>query len=219
VKRLIFCLTAVALLLAVPAAAQARWFGSKMRGAANVNFGCEAAPILDPITGAPELVSSGQRTCTYRHAGYLNTNRITALVPANGRIVRVRVRAGRNPAPLRVTILNASSSAGFSCCTAIRKGRVFRPRANRVTTIATNFRVHNVVDTQRGFHTTDVMALTAVGPGTLPLRDVGGAGSYATGNPFAGFWYPGTAIGDPRVDQTTAGGLDLLFQWDFRHSR
>src|ERR1700709_988775 len=101
-------LLAFAFTLIVPAAGDARFLGSTLRGPANVGFGCEAAPTFDPINGQPTLIATGRRTCTYRHVGYLNSNRITSLVPANGRIVRIRVRAGSNPAPLRLTIMTAS---------------------------------------------------------------------------------------------------------------
>jgi hypothetical protein len=209
----------MALLAAAPASAGAVFFGSTL-GRPNVGFGCEAAPILDPITGVPSLVATGQRTCTYRHLGYINRNRITSLVPAKGRIVRIRVRAGGNPAPLRLTILTASTSTlnGFTCCTARRFGRTFRPRANRITTIRTNMRVRR--DNPTGsVQFTDVVALSAVGPGTLPLRDQGTAGTYTSGTALAAYYYPLTAIGDPRVEGGGADGLDVLFQWDFRRSR
>jgi hypothetical protein len=205
------------LALAVPVSADARFFGGRLNAAPNVGFGCEAAPVLDPITGVPSLFATNQRTCTFRHVGYINTNRITSIVPANGRIVRIRVRAGRNPAPLRLTILGASSSLGngFSCCTARRFGRVFRPRANRVTTIRTNIRVHRS-NPNGASQFNDVVALSAVGPGTLPMRDQGTAGTFTPGSALTELWYPLTARGDPRVEQTRADGLDLLFQWDFR---
>ena len=66
-------------------------------------------------------------------------------------------RAGRNPAPLRVTILTSSSSvtSGYTCCTARRLGPVFRPRANRITTLRTNFRVRRDIDTARKAYAMD----------------------------------------------------------------
>ena len=214
-------LLALTLLALVPAVADAKFLGSTMSGKANVPFGCGLAPILDPITGAPILAPTGQRTCTFRHLGYINNfTRVTSLVPANGRIVRIRVKAGNNPARLRLTILTASSSLsnGFSCCTARKFGRVFRPRARRTTTIRTNVRVHRA-NPNGSSQFNDVVALSAVGPGTLPMRDQGTAGSFAPGSAAAALWYPLTGIGDPRVEATTADGLDLLFQWDFRPGR
>ena len=212
---------ALALTALAPAVADAKFFGSTMHGAANVGFGCSLAPILDPITGAPILAPTGQRTCTFRHLGYIdNFTRVTSLVPANGRIVRIRVRAGNNPARLRLTILGASSSIanGFSCCTARKFGRVFRPRANRTTTIRTNMRVRRS-NPNGASQFNDVVALSAVGPGTLPMRDQGTAGSFASGSAVTALWYPLTGIGDPRVEAITPDALDLLFQWDFRPAR
>jgi hypothetical protein len=213
-------LVALALVAVAPAAADAKFFGSRLNSQPNIGFGCSLAPILDPITGAPILAPTGQRTCTFRHVGYINSNRITSIVPASGRIVRIRVRAGNNPAPLRLTILGASSSLvnGFSCCTARKFGRVFRPRANRTTTIRTNMRVQRS-NPNGATQFNDVVALSAVGPGTLPMRDQGTAGSFASGTALTALWYPLTARGDPRVEATRADGLDLLFQWDFRRSR
>jgi hypothetical protein len=217
VPRRPFLIALSLLALSVPASADARFFGGRLGAAPNTNFGCETAPVLDPITGVPSLFATGQRTCTFRHVGYINVNRITSIVPANGRIVRIRVRSGANPARLRLTILGASSSIanGFSCCTASRFGRLFRPRANRVTTIRTNVRVHRS-NPNGATQFNDVVALSAVGPGTLPLRDQRTAGTFASGSALTALWYPLTAIGDPRVEATSADGLDLLFQWDFR---
>jgi hypothetical protein len=208
----------VLLVLALPASADARFFGSTMNGPANVGFGCSLAPILDPISGVPTLAATGQRTCTFRHLGYIgNVTRVASLVPANGRIVRIRVKAGRNPAPLRLTIMTASTSLtnGFTCCTARKFGRVFQPRANRVTTIRTNVAVHRS-NPNGSSQFNDVVALSAVGPGTLPMRDQGTAGTFTPGSAATALWYPLTARGDPRVEATSADGLDLLFQWDFR---
>jgi hypothetical protein len=214
-------IVAIVVLALAPAAADAKFLGSKMQGKANVGFGCSLAPILDPITGAPVLAPTGQSTCTFRHLGYINDfTRVTSLVPANGRIVRIRVKAGTNPARLRLTILTASSSLsnGFTCCTARKFGRVFRPRANGTTTIRTNMAVHRA-NPNGSSQFNDVVALSAVGPGTLPMRDQGTAGSFAPGSAATALWYPLTGIGDPRVEATTADGLDLLFQWDFRPAR
>jgi hypothetical protein len=217
-RSITFALSLIAVAGAtLPVTADARFFGGRLNAPANVGFGCEAAPVLDPITGVPSLFASGQRTCTFRHIGYINTNRITSIVPASGRIVRIRVRAGRNPAPLRLTILGASSSIanGFSCCTARRFGRVFRPRPNRVTTIRTNVRVRRS-NPNGATQFNDVVALSAVGPGTLPMRDQGTAGTFTPGTALTALWYPLTGRGDPRVEAISADGLDLLFQWDFR---
>lgn len=219
-------LVTVCIVLALAPATFAATYGSSLSEPANVTFGCEAAPILDPITGAPTLVASGQASCTWRHIGYILSNKVTSQVPRSGRIKSIQVRAGANPAPLRLTILGASSQldlvtgqelAGtFSCCTARYLGPVFKPRANAITRRRTNVRVVNTIDRRNLVRVVDVVALSAVGPGTLPLRDQGVHGSYQTGAALAGFYYPLTERGQPRVEGASMDGYDLLLRWTLR---
>jgi hypothetical protein len=158
--------------------------------------------------------------------GYIFSNQITSQVPHSGRIKRIRVRAGSNPAPLRLTILGASSQldlvtgrelAGtFSCCTARYLGPVFRPRANATTSRRANVRVVNTIDRRNQTRVVDVVGLSAVGPGTLPLRDQGVHGSFQAGLALANFWYPLTARGQPRVEASSMDGYDVLLRWTLR---
>lgn len=204
-------------LAGAPVAASGATFGSSLRARPNLGFGCKSALIRNSITGAPTITPSGQRTCTYRNLGFLNRPGSGSLAPATGRVTSIRVRSGRNPAPLRLTIL--SSSPGRSCCTAIFLGRPFRPRANAITRIRTNVKIRRVLDPGTGVASTDVVAISAVGPGSLPLHYAGGGGTFADGSPLTSFWYPLTRPGDPRVDGYTMDGLELLFQWTFRPGR
>ncbi len=219
---------AIPLLAAAPASAQ--WFGSKMKGAANSTYGCESALITGALGGI-ELAPTGQRTCTYRHGGYLNSLRPTTLVPSSGRIKRIQVKSGPKPAKLRLTILTGSSRVDtfsgedlpgtYTCCTARYVGRAFRPKPNAVTTLKVNVPVFNVRNKsiQNRIHSTDGVALSAVGVGGLPLHLTESLGGYANGTPLlTGFW-PLTKVGEPRVDGYTLSGIDLLFRWDFRRSR
>jgi hypothetical protein len=214
--------TAAALAVA-PAAADARWLGSLMRGTPNANYGCEAALVLGPVGGV-ELQRTNQTSCTYKHGGYLYGSRPGSIVPGNGRIGRIRVKVGRNPARLRLTILTGSSrttadggeiNGTYTCCTARFIGKPFRPKANTTTTrrVAVAVRDHR----DPGLHTTDVVAISAVGPGTLPLLVRNDVGSYTPGTPIStGFW-PMTRRGEPRSsDGYTMPGIDVLFGWDFR---
>jgi hypothetical protein len=201
------------------ASAEAVFYGSNLRRAPNLSFGCESALIMDSITGAPVIAPSGQRTCTYRSLGVLGRVGVTSLVPANGRIISIAVRSGRNPAPLRLTILEAAGGQEGSCCTAQRFGRTFRPRANRITRIPVSFKVENIVDTRNGIVSADVVAISAVGRGSLPLRATSTAGQFLNGTPLASFWYPLTKVGDPRPEHYTMPGLELLFRWEFRRDR
>lgn len=216
-----------AALLAPPATAPAAWFGSTMQGPANAPYGCESATILGPLGGVV-LAPTNQTSCTYQHLGYLGSNRFGSVVPSSGRIVRIRVRSGPSPARLRLTILTGSARIDtltgqdipgtYTCCTARYVGPAFRPAPNRVTTRRVNVRVLVTRSTQLQLRTktSDIVAISAVGPGTLPLRVDPNVGAIAQGAPQArGFW-PATANGDPRVDGYGMAGIDVLFGWDFR---
>jgi hypothetical protein len=217
---------AVAMLALSAAPASARWFGSLMRGAPNASYGCEGALTFGPIGGIV-LSPTNQTSCTYRHAGYLFANRPTFHVPRSGRITAIRVRSGPNPARLRLTVLTGSSRVNpftgrdtpgtYTCCTARFVGRPFRPRPNATTTRRVNVRVFNVVDKRLRLriHSSDGLALTAVGPGTVPLQVRQDVGSYTSGTPLATGYWPFTRRGDPRVDGWTMSGIDLMFQWNF----
>ena len=205
--------------------ASARWWGSTLKGSANANYGCESA-LVNGVFGV-QLAPTNQRSCTYRHGGYLYSNRFTFLTPRTGRVNRIRVKSGPNPAKLRLTVLTGSSRVDpftgrdqpgtYTCCTARYVGKAFRPKANRITTKKVKVKVYSVRNKQLQYriHSTDGLALTASGPGTLPLHIRSDLGGFTPGVPTAvGFW-PATRKGDPRVDGYALTGLDLLFQWNF----
>lgn len=207
--------------------ASARWYGSKLRGTPNVTYGCEAATIFGPLGGL-QLAPTGQRSCTYRHGGYLFSNRLTFVVPASGRITHIRIKAGPRPAKLRLTVLTGSSRVDtftgrdlpgtYTCCTARYVSRPFRVRANRTTTKRVNVRVFNVRSRrlQYRIHSSDGLALTAEGSGTVPLRVLPSVGSFNTGTPLSVGYWPRTRRGEPRVEGYSMPGIDLLFAWNFR---
>lgn len=209
-----------------PALACARWFGSTMQGAANAGYGCESALILGPIGGVEEA-PTGQQSCTYRHGGYINSARPTFLVPSSGTVRRIQVKVGANPAQLRITVLTGSSRVDtfsgrdlpgtYTCCTARYVGPAFRPKANATTTRRVNVRVFDVrsKDIQERIHSTDGLALSAVGPGSLPLSRTDAVGEIVEGAPIATGYFPLTRPGEPRVDGYSLAGLDLLYRWDF----
>lgn len=222
-------LALVAIALA-PAAAGATWYGSTMRGPANAPYGCEAATIFAPLGGV-QIAPSGQTSCTYQHNGYNGSLRLGSVVPATGLIRRIRVRSGPNPARLRLTILTGSSRIDtltgrdipgtYTCCTARYVGRAFRPAANRLTVRRVNVPVFVTRSNQLQIrtHASDIVAISAAGPGSLPLRIDQNVGSLDTGSPLStGFW-SATAKGDPRVDGYKMPGIDVLLGWDFRRRR
>lgn len=212
---------------ALAAPATAAWYGSTMKGKANAHYGCSKAAVAQPLGGVA-LQPTGQRTCTYKHGGYLFKNRPTFLVPRNGRITKIKVKSGRHPAKLRLTILTSSSRVDtitgqdipgtYTCCTARYIGKPFRPRSNRVTTKRVNVRVHNVRSKklQIRIHSSDGLALSAVGKGTLPLHLTRSLAGFNTGTPISTSYFPMTRRGDPRVDGYTMNGIDLLFKWNFK---
>ena len=217
----------VVLTLALAGRADATWLGSTMRGPANASYGCEAATILGPIGGV-QLAPTNQTSCTYQHNGYIGSNRLGSIVPSTGRIRRIRVRSGPSPALLRLTILTGSSRIDtttgldipgtYTCCTARYVGRAFRPASNRLTVRRVNVPVFVTRSNQLQIrtHTSDVVAISAFGPGSLPLRIDQNVGSLDTGSPLATGLWSATATGDPRVDGYKMPGIDVLLGWDFR---
>jgi hypothetical protein len=207
--------------------ASARWYGSTLKAAPNATYGCESAIISAPLGGFV-LAPTAQTSCTYRHAGYLFTQRPTFLAPRSGRITRIKVKSGPNPAKLRLTILTGSSRVDtftgrdlpgtYTCCTARFVGKPFRPRANRTTTKKVKARVFNVRSKRlrHRIHSSDGVALSAVGPGTLPLSIGPVLGGYDTGTPLLTGYFPYTRKGEPRVEGYSLTGIDLLFQWEFK---
>lgn len=196
---------------ALASAASAQWFGSTMTAEANAGYGCESALILGPIGGV-ELAPTNQTSCTYRHGGYLNSLRPTFVVPSSGWVRRIQVKSGPSPALLRVTVLTGSSRvdtfAGrdipgtYTCCTARYVGPAFRPKANATTTRRVKIRVFDVrsKDITERIHSSDGLALSAVGPGTLPLNRSATIGEIVEGAPLATGYLPMTRPGEPRVD-------------------
>lgn len=203
--------------------AEAATFGSSLRRPANTNWGCEAAPVYDPFSGGATLQPTGVTTCTLWSAGRIGSSRNWSSAPADGRVTRIRVRSGRNPAPLRLTILEASTRANpdggggdFLCCTGGFQGRVFRPRPNAVTTRRVNARVTRDRDGNTTYY--DIVGLSAMGPGTLPLHDTGTGGQLVQGSPLSVFNYPHIRRGETRVDNHSADGLEILFRWRFERA-
>ena len=176
-----------------------------------------------------QLAPTNQTSCTYRHGGYLYSTRPTFIAPGNGRITAIKVRSGPNPAKLRLTILTGSSRVDtrtgrdlpgtYTCCTARFVGKAFRPKANATTKKKVNVKVFDVRDKRIRFriHSSDGVALTAVGPGTVPLQIRDDVGGYNAGTPMATGYWPYTRVGEPRsADGYSMTGIDLMFQWFFK---
>jgi hypothetical protein len=223
-------MAAMGALAAITSPASARWFGSTLAGPANATYGCESALVMAPLGGV-ELAPTSQTSCTYRHAGYLYSNRPTFIAPGNGKITKIRVKSGPNPASLRLTVLTGSSRVDtfsgqeipgtYTCCTASYVGPAFKPKADAITTRRVHVKVHDVRSKKLNYriHSTDGLALSATTPGTLPLSIGPNPGGFDSGTPITVGYWPRTAKGDPRVDGYSMTGLDLLFQWNFKRRR
>ena len=99
-------LATVLLCALVPGSASAKWYGSTMRGKPNADYGCETALVQGALGGIVRSPTN-QRSCTYNHSGYLFRQRPTFLVPATGRIRRIRIKSGPNPPRARLTVLTS----------------------------------------------------------------------------------------------------------------
>ena len=106
----------------------------------------------------------------------------------------------------------------YSCCTARYVGKAFRPRPNATTVRRVDVPVHDTRSQRldNRTHATDSVAVSAFGPGTLPLSIGPNPGGQDPGTPISqGFW-SATRRGDPRVDGYAMTGIDVLLGWDFR---
>jgi hypothetical protein len=221
---------AVSAALTLPASAVAATFGSSLNRTrpGNAGFGCESALRPNIFTNQPELQPTGHNTCTLRSNGRVGSNANWAGVPHNGRITGYSVRgASRNPARVRLTILTGSAQfdpeldpdrggdSNYSCCTARFHGPIFRPPAGGVVRRAANIRVYNFRRRDgRAFF--DVVGLTVIGPGNLPLFTEGRHFGFANGSAITTFYYPFTRINEPRPESNAVDGLELLLRWNFR---
>jgi hypothetical protein len=222
--------TAAVICSIAAAPASAKWYGSTMRGKPNADYGCETALTNAPLGGV-QRSPTNQASCTYRHGGYLFSNRPTFLVPATGRITKIRIKSGPNPARARLTVLSSSSRVNpftgrdvpgtYTCCTARYVSKPFRLKPNRITTKKVNVRVYNLreKELQIRIHTSDGLALSFERGGTVPLKIAPSVGTFNSGTPLATGYWPRTGKGDPRVDGFTMSGLDLMFQWNFKRAR
>lgn len=209
--RRIAALLVVGAIVAVAALApraHAATFGSDLSRPANLPFSCELRPNQGAIGG---FVATGAQTCTWWSAPL--TPAATYVPVGEGRITGVRVRSGANPAPLRVTIL--SSGSGL-CCTSRGQSGVFQPAPNAVTSVPLDLPAGSGGDVNRpGSQYNDIVAISAVGPGTLPVHDFGVHGTFNTNGPAASFLHPELPVGASNTDVGWMDGYEVLLQVDW----
>ncbi|HEX5909754.1 MAG TPA: hypothetical protein VFY44_04620 [Thermoleophilaceae bacterium] len=172
-------------------------------------FGCETRwqPGL-AYPGYYQREPTGHTTCTAFSPG-LSTND-THLVPGPGTVSKVRVLSGANPAPLRIQIVKRIFQTNpnppyqitdAQCCTGTGSESVtFQPSANGVTEVALNppLKVTTTPSTNGASGHHDIVAVSAVGPGNLPIMDLGenslNAGIYSS-TPTMQMFYPKVQTG------------------------
>ena len=211
--RLARSLVLLALLAALgaPAAAHAalQTFGSTLGQTANLPFGCDARPY--PAANGATLIATGVASCSWWSAPA--TAASTYVPRGQGTIVSARVRSGDNPAPLRIAIF--SSGSGL-CCTAQAQSDVFQPAPNAVTPVALNLPAGSGIDTTRlGGQYNDIVVVTAVGPGSLPVHDFGVHGTFDLSAPAASFLHPALVPNDSSTDVGWMDGYEVLLQVDW----
>ena len=216
----------IGLALPTAASAETRTFGSPLTAAPGPTFGCELMPTLRlDASGNYDLVPSGVPDCTWRQSGVfgnLADPRFSS-VPGDGRITRVEVRAGPNPAPLRFVVLsqlgNVGGTENSQCCFFVSETAPVALQPNVINTFAVNIPVQrNTLDGIRRF---DLMGISAAsGTGTLPLAQVGPVNAFqmtTPGSVNAGFWYPrmsgnGQDLGGGRREDGMPN-VEVLVRW------
>ncbi len=190
-------------------AASAVTFGSRLDGTPNLPFGCEARPYIAP--GGAQLIPTGMSSCMWWSAPLTAAN--TYVPVGQGVITAARVRSGPNPAPLRISVI---SSGGGLCCTHQRSSEIFNPAPNAITTVPLALTAGSGLDPNRpGSQYSDIVVVSAVGPGTLPVHDFGVHGTFDTSVPAASFLHPELTNGNSNTDVGWMDGFEVLLQVDW----
>lgn len=195
--------------LAAAPRASAVTFGSSLAQPADWPFGCEARPY--PGLGGMQLIATGVTSCMWWPAPL--TAASTYVPRGEGRVVAARVRSGANPAPLRIAVI---SSGGGLCCTARAASAVFQPAADAVTTVPLDLPASAGLDPNRpGSQFNDIVVVSAVGPGRLPVHDLGAHNTFNTSIPAAAFLHPELTNGNSNTDVGWMDGFEVLLQVDW----
>lgn len=155
-------------------------------------FGCESYWLSGNSQRFLWTVELGipMNSCSAFSVGTNSDN--THFVPGPGTVTTVRVKSGPNPAPLKVTVVKQLFQKNPNpphqitdtiCCTGTgRESATFQPQPNAVTEYAANLQVTTTPSVNGASGHQDIVAVSAVGPGDLPLASTGPH----TGFPTAG---------------------------------
>jgi hypothetical protein len=207
-----------ALAVADPVEAETRTQGSTLASPANYSYGCETRWMPGLSTYDPLYV--GPSTCTIFWSG-TDVSKST-FVPGSGTILTARVKSGPNPAPLQISTIrryfkpDSSGVMQYTCCFGVSQTATFTPTPNAVTEVPVNLAVstQQPENGQTGWF--DLVAVTAEGPGSLPISDLGPHSAYAGSEVPATYWYfPKIAPSADNQNQWFAPNFEVLmnFTW------
>lgn len=209
-KTLIAVVALLGLVVPFAGTAGAVTFGSRLDQPANLPFGCEARPYPG-FGGGMQLLATNVTSCMWFSAPL--TAASTYVTGGDGRVTAARVRAGANPAPLRISIISSGSGV---CCTHRSSGPIFTPAPNAVTTVPLDLPASTGLDpNRRGGQYNDIVVLSAVGPGSLPVHDFGVHGGFDLSAPAASFLHPELTNGNSNTDVGWMDGYEVLLQVDW----
>lgn len=213
-----------------PPASNAATIGSKLNHPNNA-FGLDCSKGWLSGFG---FTSSGQTTCTWFTAARINSagfgfSSNGSMAPRTGRITRVSIKSRPSPAPLQVTIVRQISQLApdgrvfdTACCFFEAASKTFQPRANRVSSFNVNLLVERVVNRDRNVSWVDYAAISAVGPGSLPIFSQGVSAHENALTPGAyqsrAIW-PRIRRGQGRIDGFGQSGFEVLARFHFRARR
>lgn len=189
-------------------------------------FGCETRFL--PDIAPPFLYvkqPTGVTSCTAWQPGTTIDN--THLVPGPGTVTTVRVKSGPNPAPLRVTIVKrlfqthpvTGQITDAICCTGTGvESATFQPTPNAVTEVPVNLKVTTTPSTNGASGHHDIVAISGVGPGDLPITSTGehslNAGVLST-TPTMQIFYPKVETGLQGQAQHDYANYVVLMNYDW----
>lgn len=187
-------------------------------------FGCETRWQYEfgfpPVSRQP----TGMTSCTAYSPGFLSTTE-SHLIPAPGYVTKVRVRSGANPAPLRVTIIKrlfqthpvTGQETDSICCTGTgSESATFQPPPNTVHELTLNPPIKvTATSSQNGASGhRDIVAVSAVGAGDLPIASTGSHG-VADFGPTMSIFYPKVETGLQGQAEHVYNNYVVLMNYDW----
>jgi hypothetical protein len=187
-------------------------------------FGCETRWQYEfgfpPVSRQP----TGMTSCTAYSPGFLSTTE-SHLIPVPGYVTKVRVRSGANPAPLRVTIMKrlfqthpvTGQETDSVCCTGTgSESATFQPPPNTVHELTLNPPIKvTATSSQNGASGhRDIVAVSAVGPGDLPIASTGSHG-VADYGPTMSIFYPKVETGLQGKAEHVYNNYVVLMNYDW----